>query len=84
MPDSNSVGVGAEWIRDQFMRITGLCERIATKQEEQDRRIEKVEEKLDELREKPVKRYDAVVTAILGAIITIIVGALFVIPKIQK
>lgn len=84
MPDSNSVGVGAEWIRDQFMRITGLCERIATKQEEQDRRIEKVEEKLDELREKPVKRYDAVVTAILGAIITIIVGAFFVIPKIQK
>ena len=31
MPD---IGVTSEWIRDQFMRVTALCERIVTKQEE--------------------------------------------------
>ena len=78
------IELGSEWIRDQFMRITGLCERIVAKQEEQDKRINKIEEKVDELRDKPVKRYDTVVTAILGAIVTILVGAYFIIPQIQK
>ena len=78
MPD---IGLTSEWIRDQFMKLTAICERIITKQEEQDRRMEKVEEKLDELKEKPVKRYDQIVNAILGAIIVILVGAYFVIPK---
>ena len=44
MPD---VGVTGEWIRDSIMKITALCERIITKQEEQDKRITKVEEKVE-------------------------------------
>jgi len=79
MPD---VGLGSEWIRDQFMRITGLCERIVAKQEEQDKRINKIEEKVDELRDKPGKKWDAVVAAALTTIIGLLIGAYFVIPKV--
>ena len=79
MPD---VGLGSEWIRDQFMRITGLCERIVAKQEELDKRINKVEEKVDELRDKPGKKWDAVVAAALTTIIGLLIGAYFVIPKV--
>ena len=78
MPD---VGVSAEWIRDQFMKITALCERIVTKQEEQDKRINKIEEKVDELRDKPGKRWDNVITAVLTGIIAILVASYFAIPK---
>ena len=78
MPD---IGVSAEWIRDQFMKITALCERIVTKQEEQDKRINKIEEKVDELRDKPAKRWETVVTAVLTGVIAILVTSYFVIPK---
>ena len=78
MPD---LGVTAEWIRDQIMKITTLCERIVTTQEEQDRRIEKIEEKLDEQRERPGKRWDGLVTALLGAIVAALVAGYMVIPK---
>ena len=78
MPD---IGVTSEWIRDQFMKITALCERIVTTQEEQDRRIEKIEVKVDELREKPVKRWDGLVTALLGAIVAALVAGFIAIPK---
>ena len=78
MPD---VGVSADWIRDQFMKITALCERIVTKQEEQDKRINKIEEKVDELRDKPGKRWDTVITAVLTGIIAILVASYFAIPK---
>lgn len=78
MPD---IGVSAEWIRDQFMKITALCERIVTKQEEQDRRIEKIEVKLDETRERPGKRWDGLVTALLGAIVAAIVAGFIAMPK---
>ena len=78
MPD---IGVSAEWIRDQFMKIAGLCERIMTKQEEQDRRIGKIEEKLDEQRERPGKRWDGLVTALLGAIVAALVAGFISMPK---
>lgn len=78
MPD---VGVSAEWIRDQIVKITALCERIATKQEEQDRRINSVEEKVDDLRDKPGKRWETTLTAVLTGIIGAIIAAYFVIPK---
>lgn len=78
MPD---IGVTSEWIRDQFMKVTALCERIVTKQEEQDRRMEKVEERLDELREKPGKRWDGLVTALLGAIVAALVAGYIAMPK---
>ena len=78
MPD---VGVSAEWIRDSIMKITALCERIITKQEEQDRRIEKVEKKVDEISEKPAKRWDIVVTASLTTVIGLLIGAFLAIPK---
>ena len=78
MPD---VGVSAEWIRDSIMKITAMCERIITKQEEQDRRIEKVEKKVDEINEKPSKRWETIVTAFLTTIIGLLVGAYLLIPK---
>lgn len=78
MPD---IGVSAEWIRDQIMKIAGLCERIMTKQEEQDRRIGKIEEKLDEQRERPGKRWDGLVTALLGAIVAALVAGFISMPK---
>ena len=78
MPD---IGVTAEWIRDQIMKITALCERIVTTQGEQDRRIEKIEEKLDEQRERPGKRWDGLVTALLGAIVAALVAGFISMPK---
>ena len=78
MPD---VGVSAEWIRDSIMKITAMCERIITKQEEEDRRIEKVEKKVDEISEKPSKRWETVITAFLTTIIGLLVGAYLLIPK---
>ena len=78
MPD---IGVSAEWIRDQFMKITALCERIVTKQEEQDKRINKIEEKVDELRDKPGKRWDTIVTAVLTAVVGALIVAYFSVPK---
>ena len=78
MPD---IGVSAEWIRDQFMKITALCERIVTKQEEQDTRINKIEEKVDELRDKPGKRWDTIVTAVLTAVVGALIVAYFSVPK---
>ena len=78
MPD---IGVSAEWIRDQFMKITALCERIVTKQEEQDKRINKIEDKVDELRDKPGKRWDTIVTAVLTAVVGALIVAYFSVPK---
>ena len=82
MPEVSGSGMSVEWVRDQFLKITALCERIATKQEEQDRRIERVEVKLDEVRDKPGKRWDSVITAILTGIIAALVAAYFTIPKV--
>lgn len=79
MPD---LGVSAEWIRDSIMKITALCEKIATKVEEQDKRIDKIEEKVDELRDKPAKRWDLIVTSALTTIIGILIGAYLIIPKV--
>ena len=79
MPD---VGATAEWIRDSIMKIIALCERITTKQEEQDRRIEKVEKKVDEISEKPAKKWDIVVTASLTTVIGLLIGAFLTIPKV--
>lgn len=79
MPD---IGLSAEWIRDQFMKLTALCERIVTTQAEQDRRIEKIEGKVDEIRDKPGKRWDTAVTAILTTIIGILIGLFFAVPKV--
>lgn len=89
MPDSGGgVVVSAEWIRDQVIKITALCERIMTKQEEQDKRIEeqnkrfsKIEEKVDEINGKPAKRWDGVVTAFLAALVGALVTAYVSMPK---
>lgn len=78
MPD---VGVTGEWIRDSFIKLTALCERILTKQEDQDRRIEKVEKKVDEMCEKPGKRWEIVVTAFLTTLVGLLIGAYLIIPK---
>ena len=78
MPDTS---ISAEWIRDQFMKITALCERIMTKQEDQDRRIEKIEKKVDELNEKPTKRWETMVTALLTGLVGALIAAYFAIPK---
>ena len=77
MPDV----VSSEWIRDQIMKITALCERIVTKQEEQDRRMEKFEAKLDEQRDRPGKRWDGLVTALLGAVVAALVAGFIATPK---
>lgn len=89
MPDSGGVVVSAEWIRDQVIKITALCERIMTKQEEQDKRIEeqnkrfsKIEEKVDEINGKPAKRWDGVVTAFLAALVGALITAYFSMPKL--
>lgn len=78
MPD---IGLSSDWIRDQFMKITEICGKIVAKQEEQDRRMEKVEEKLDELSSKPGKRWDGLVTALLGAVVAAIVAGFIATPK---
>lgn len=78
MPD---IGVSSEWIRDSIMKITALCEKIATKVEEQDKRIDKIEEKVDELRDKPAKRWDTLITAFLTTIIGLLIGMYLTIPK---
>ena len=78
MPD---IGVSADWVRDQFLKITALCERIVTKQEEQDRRIEKIEVKLDEVRDKPGKRWESIVTAVLTGLVAALIAAYFAMPK---
>lgn len=78
MPD---IGVSADWVRDQFLKITALCERIVTKQEEQDRRIEKIEVKLDEVRDKPGKRWESIVTAVLTGLVAALIAAYFSMPK---
>lgn len=79
MPD---IGVSADWIRDQFIKITALCERIMTKQEDQDRRIEKIEEKVDAISDRPAKRWEGVVTAFLGALVGILAGMILSVPKV--
>ena len=79
MPD---IGVTGEWIRDQFIKLTALCERIMTKQEDQDRRIEKIERKVDEICEKPAKRWEVVVTAFLTTLVGLLIGAYLAMPKV--
>lgn len=76
MPEVGA-GLSAEWIRDSFIKLTSLCERIMTKQEDQDRRIEKIETKVDELSAKPGKRWDGLITAIIGTFVGIILGIYF-------
>ena len=77
MPDI----ISSEWIRDQIMNITKLCERIVTKVEEQDHRIDKIEKKVEDLCEKPGKRWETVVTAVLTGIVGALIVAYFSIPK---
>ena len=79
MPD---IGVSAEWIRDQIIRIGNLCERMLTKQEEQDHRIDKIEKKVEDLCSKPGKRWETVATAVLTGIVGASIAAYLSIPKV--
>lgn len=74
--------ISSEWIRDQIMKITALCERMVTKQEEQDHRIDKIEKKVEDLCAKPGKRFDTIVTALLTGIVGAIIAAYLSMPKL--
>lgn len=74
--------ISSEWIRDQIMKITTLCERMLTKQEEQDHRIDKIEKKVEDLCAKPGKRWETIATAILTGVVGAIIAAYLSIPKV--
>lgn len=73
MPDVNAI---VEGLRTEFKNLAILVERLMTKQEETEKKLDKISEKVDELNEKPAKKWDTVSMAVLTAIIGVVIGIL--------
>lgn len=61
---------------DVLNRLATSIEVMATKQETMSDNIEKMDAKITVLEEKPVKRWDTLVTASITAVVGIIIGAI--------
>lgn len=73
MPDVNAI---VEGLRTEFKNLAILVERLMTKQEETEKKLDKISEKVDELNEKPAKKWDTASMAVLTAIIGVVIGIL--------
>lgn len=61
---------------DVLNRLATSIEVMATKQETMSDNIEKMDAKITVLEEKPAKRWDSIVTAIISSVVGIILGAI--------
>lgn len=61
---------------DVLNRLATSIEVMATKQEQMSDNIEKMDAKITVLEEKPVKRWDSLVTAIISSVVGIVLGAI--------
>ena len=61
---------------DVLNRLATSIEVMATKQETMSDNIVKMDEKITTLEEKPGKRWDSLVTAIISSLVGIIIGAI--------
>ena len=73
MPDVNAI---VEGLRTEFKNLAILVERLMTKQEETEKKLDKISEKVDELNEKPAKKWDTATMAVLTAVIGVVIGFL--------
>ena len=67
MPDVNQI---VEQIREQVQQFAITLAKIVTKQEQTERDISDIKEAVNELKDKPSKRWDSLVAAIIGAAVT--------------
>ena len=70
-------------MQEQISKILTVCERLTVRQDFTEQTISEIKEDVNELKSKPGKRWEGLVTAFLAAIVGIIVGAYFVIPSIK-
>ena len=68
-------------MQEQISKILTVCERLTVRQDYTDQQISELKDDVNELKGKPGKRWDGLVTAVLAAIVGVLVGAYFVIPK---
>ena len=69
-------------MQEQISKILTVCERLTVRQDYTDQEIGELKTVVNELKDKPAKRWEGVVTAILSAIVAAIVAAYFVLPKV--
>lgn len=68
-------------MQEQISKILTVCERLTVRQDYTDQEIGELKTVVNELKDKPAKRWEGIVTAILSAIVAALVAAYFVIPK---
>lgn len=68
-------------MQEQISKILTVCERLTVRQDFTEQQISEIKEDVNELKGKPGKRWDGMVTAFLAAVIGVLVTAYFVIPK---
>ena len=68
-------------MQEQISKILTVCERLTVRQDYTDQEIGELKTVVNELKDKPAKRWEGLVTAILSAIVAALVAAYFVIPK---
>ena len=71
MPDVNQI---VEQIREQVQQFAITLAKIVTKQEQTERDVREIKEAVNELKDKPSKRWDTTVAAIIGAAVTAFVS----------
>ena len=68
-------------MQEQISKILTVCERLTVRQDFTEQAIAEIKEDVNELKGKPGKRWDGLVTAFLAALVGALVTAYFVIPK---
>lgn len=68
-------------MQEQISKILTVCERLTVRQDFTEQAISEIKEDVNELKGKPGKRWEVVVTAFLTTIVGLIIGAYLIIPK---
>lgn len=68
-------------MQEQMSKILAVCERLTVRQDFTEQQISEIKEDVNELKGKPGKRWDGLVTALLAALVGVVVTAYLVIPK---
>ena len=74
----------AKELNSTMSKLTLAVEKLASRQDRTEEKVEEINQAVRELKEKPVKRLDGAFTAFLSALIGALVAAFFALMKMPK
>ena len=74
----------AKELNSTMSKLTLAVEKMASRQDRTEEKVEEISQAVREMKEKPVKRLDGAFTAFLSALIGALVAAFFALMKMPK